>query len=269
MIVVNTEKCTGCAICEEECHIASIVVEEGTAKPVGANCIECGHCFCVCPENAIEMTDYEMDDVIDVAPIDVTADDVLSLIKTRRSMRKFKNLPVEQSVISKIIDAGRYTATAGNLQGLSYIVVDKKMKEFRKLVIENLVDIGNEIIESGNSDPRLNKYAAWWLSIGENFEKNPDEKDTVFYDAPVIILIAGNNPIDAGLAASNMELIAYTSGLGTLYSGHITRGVAKDEIKEFIGVPESKEVLTVMLFGYPDVEYLRSAPRKKADIVWA
>ena len=269
MIVVKTEKCTGCGICADECHIQSIVVEEGKAKPLDENCIECGHCFAICPENAIEITDYDMDDVIEVSPIDVTAGELLSLIKIRRSIRKFKDIPVEKDLIKKIIEAGRYTATAGNLQGLSFIVVDNKMHEFRKLVIENLVDLGQEIIESGSSDARLIKYANWWLTIGESYEKNPQEKDTVFYEAPLIILIAGNNAIDAGLAASNMELVAFTSGLGALYSGHITRGVAKDEIKDFIGVPKSKDVLTVMLFGYPDVEYLRSAPRKMADIIWA
>ncbi|NMA25362.1 MAG: nitroreductase, partial [Clostridiales bacterium] len=98
---------------------------------------------------------------------------------------------------------------------------------------------------------------------------NPRQKDIVFFGAPVVILLAGDNPIDAGLAASNMELVACAGGLGVLYSGFITTGSNDEKIKTLIGLPAGKEVLTALVVGYPDVRYLRSAPRKKADILWA
>jgi len=44
----------------------------------------------------------------------------------------------------------------------------------------------------------------------------------VFFGAPIVILIAGDNPIDARLTASNMELVVCANGLGVLYSGFIT-----------------------------------------------
>jgi nitroreductase len=66
-----------------------------------------------------------------------------------------------------------------------------------------------------------------------------------------------------------MELMACAQGLGVLYSGFLTRACASKKIKAAVGIPEGKEVLTVLLVGYPDVKYRRTAPRKKADIVWA
>ena len=36
----------------------------------------------------------------------------------------------------------------------------------------------------------------------------------------------------------------------------------------FIGISEGKQVVTCMVMGYPKVKYLRTVPRKTADICW-
>ncbi len=66
-----------------------------------------------------------------------------------------------------------------------------------------------------------------------------------------------------------MELVACANGLGVLYSGFITRGADNEKTKIAIGVPAEKEILLALLIGYPDVHYKRSAPRKKAEIIWS
>jgi nitroreductase len=66
-----------------------------------------------------------------------------------------------------------------------------------------------------------------------------------------------------------MELVACAQGLGVLYSGFLMRACASEKIKAAMEIPEGKEVLTVLLVGYPRVKYQRTAPRKKADIIWS
>jgi nitroreductase len=231
--------------------------------------MQCGHCVAVCPSNAVEITDYDMADVVDITPQKFSSNDLLSFIKFRRSIRQYKDRPVDRELLKQIIEAGRYTATAANRQALSFIVVEMEMKVFRALVIADLAEKGRAMLASDKTPQLMQNYTQLWMAVEDAYKNNPDEKDAVFFGAPVVILIAGDNPIDAGLAASNMELVACANGLGVLYSGFITRGAENEKTKQTIGVPAGKDILTALAVGYPDVQFKRSAPRKKADAVWS
>ena len=231
--------------------------------------MECGHCVAICPANAVEISDFDMNDVADITPQNFTAEELVSFIKFRRSIRQYKGCPVEQNLLTQIIEAGRYTPTGGNRQELSFVVVEKEMAPFRGLVIKNLADKGRAMLAAENTPIPMQSYAQRWIAIEDSCREYPNEKDAVFFGAPAVILIAGDNPIDAGLAASNMELVACANGLGVLYSGFITWGAQNERTKTIIGVPAEKEILMALLIGYPDVQYKRSAPRKKADIIWS
>lgn len=268
MVKIDSEKCTGCALCVTDCFPQNLILENGKARPVG-RCLQCGHCVAICPANAVEIPDYDMQDVADLTPLRMTAEDLLSLIKGRRSIRQFKARPVEHSSLVQMIEAGRYTATGSNRQELSFIVLENKMEQFRGLVMEKLASTGRAMLETENTPRTMRRYAQWWIDAEASFREDPHKKDTVFFGAPAVVLIAGDNPIDAGLAASNMELVACANGLGVLYSGFITMGSKDETIRNLMGVPAEKEVLMALVVGYPDVQYMRSAPRKKADITWA
>ncbi|MEG2146923.1 MAG: nitroreductase, partial [Lachnospiraceae bacterium] len=57
-------------------------------------------------------------------------------------------------------------------------------------------------------------------------------------------------------------------GLGVLYNGYALRSLknSKEAVK-WLGL-EGKSITGCMLLGYPDITYKRTAPRKKADILW-
>ena len=56
--------------------------------------------------------------------------DTLECISTRRSVRKFLDIPVEFEKVGNILDAGRYAPSAGNLQDWKFILVtDADMRE--------------------------------------------------------------------------------------------------------------------------------------------
>jgi len=268
MVRIDTEKCTGCALCVKDCFPRNLTLENGKAKVIG-RCLQCGHCVAVCPANAAEIPDYDMEDVADILPQKFTAADLVSFIKARRSIRQFQDRPVERELIAQMIQAGRYTPTGSNRQELTFVVVEKKMEPFRGLVMEKLAEKGRTMLASEKTPRTMRRYAQWWIDAEEAYRENPKQKDIVFFGAPVVILLAGDNPVDAGLAASNMELAACASGLGVLYSGFITMGSNNEKAKTLVGVPAGKEVLMALVVGYPDVRYIRSAPRKKADILWA
>lgn len=269
MVKIDNESCTGCATCVKECFPHNIDIKNGKAQLISEKCMQCGHCVAVCPVNAVEIQDFDMADVEDITSQKFTAEELLSFIKSRRSIRQYKDRPVEQKLLREIIEAGRYTATAANRQALSFIVIENEMETFRAHVIENLAKKGRSLIASENTPLPMKSYAQWWIAIEDGYKKNPHEKDAIFFGAPNVILVAGDNPIDAGLAASNMELIACANKLGVLYSGFIARGAGNEKTKKIIGVPDGKEILVALVIGYPNIQYIRSAPRKKADIIWS
>jgi len=55
---VNSELCTGCGACVEECPFSAIVLEEGKAKVLPLACMGCGICQGACPTGAIERRLY-------------------------------------------------------------------------------------------------------------------------------------------------------------------------------------------------------------------
>ena len=50
---VNSEMCTGCNDCVEECPAGAILLENDTPSINMEDCIRCGSCHDLCPEEAI------------------------------------------------------------------------------------------------------------------------------------------------------------------------------------------------------------------------
>jgi ferredoxin len=50
---INKELCTGCQICVEKCYVGAISIEEGIAFIREDECIRCGVCHDICPNDAV------------------------------------------------------------------------------------------------------------------------------------------------------------------------------------------------------------------------
>lgn len=53
--IVDTEKCTGCETCVDECPASSITLKNEKAVVDKDLCVDCGSCVDVCPSEAISM----------------------------------------------------------------------------------------------------------------------------------------------------------------------------------------------------------------------
>jgi nitroreductase len=66
-----------------------------------------------------------------------------------------------------------------------------------------------------------------------------------------------------------MQLMAFSQGLGVVFVGFLVRAAANSQaVRDFLGVTEGKQVLLSMTVGYPGVDYLRSVPRRKANVLF-
>ncbi len=276
MISINVEKCIGCGICAQDCQCSDIKIIEGKAQPLFKSCLNCGHCIAVCPQNAVSIDGYDMNEVIDYSKNEfyVEPENVLNSIKYRRSIRQFMDKSVEKEKLIKIIDAGRFTPSGGNRQPVSFVVVQDNMSELTKLTLDVLNDIAcsYEPNENDPLDSEKKRYSVMWKMMHRQYNKYGNDK--LFYNAPAIIIVLSDknlsfNPyVDGGVAASNMQTMADALNLGVCFNGFFTFASHDKNIREFLNISDSKVVVTSLLLGYTNNKYYRTVPRKSAEVNW-
>ncbi|MHB8127023.1 MAG: nitroreductase family protein [Desulfitobacteriaceae bacterium] len=268
MIQIDKEKCISCGKCVEDCISGNIEILSAKASIKRDYCLLCGHCIAICPQGAVSMEEYPMADVKEYNKSDFTIEPerLLDFIKFRRSVRKFIVEPVEDEKLLKIIEAGRFTATGSNRQDVSYIVVRENLPKLRGLALQSLSKI---TLQQAEQNPALAGFAQKWMNMFESDKELPGKNDGLFYNAPVALLLVSDSPVDAALAASNMELMAVALGLGIFYCGFFVRAAQGDEkISNLLGLGDAEEIKICLVLGNPDVTYLRTVPRKPAIINW-
>ena len=252
IVSIDQALCNKCGACEKDCVFRAIVLTEAGAEVTGQVCAKCGHCVAICPENAVSMSGYE--DVPEEIPLDfkLDPDDLLKQIKFRRSMRSFTDEEVAQEDLDKILDAGRFTPTARNMQGVSYVVIRDNIAEYERIAVSVLRRI------KPLADPLISRYRNFTI-----------DDDFFFKGAPLAIVIRANYELDGALAASLMELTAQSLGLGVLYSGFFTRvAMMSGKIKRKLQITKRDRIVTTLVIGHPAVKYKRTVQRESARVLY-
>ena len=272
MIIVDKERCIGCGLCVKDCFVRDIELVDNKAEIKNVTCFKCGHCIAVCPKNAVSTDEYNMEDVVEYnkETFDINAENLLNFIKFRRTVRQFKNKDVENQMLEKIIEAGRFTQTATNSQNVSYIVIKENLNKLKGMAFESLNEAGKNILANLNPQTMpYKRYAEMWINMYENYKVNPNGKEHLFFNAPAVILVVSEHTVNATLASSNMELMTNALGLGTFFSGFFVRAAqGNQKIMDYLGLKENQQIVTCMVIGHPDVKYSRTVPRKEADTTW-
>ena len=271
-MTVNKGNCIGCGLCVRDCLRNTIFMREGKAEIDVSGCIKCGHCIAVCPQDAVSLGSIEnmQWDSGGSGPKRGNAPEAeafLDFLKFRRSIRQYKKHEIEPEKIEAIIEAGRYSPTAGNRQKNRFIILKENIEQVRKAAIETLRHAAAD--ESKDLGER-EIYRKSWTRMYDDYAAG--RRDRLFFNAPAVILIVSderNNyaEIDGGIAASRMELQANALGLGVCYIGFLNTAMEFDgRIKEMAGLKEDEKLAVAFVTGYADVEYQRPAPRKPANV---
>jgi nitroreductase len=143
----------------------------------------------------------------------------MKVVKTRRSIRRYKSAPVSDQDLKTILEAARLAPSWGNHQCWQYVIVTNQS------IKEQLAGAGRK-----------------WIS-----------------DAPVIIVAcagpnaSGHKPgmdyfmLDMGISSEHLVLAATNLGLGTCWIGAFD----EEQVKEALGVPSEIRVVAYTPLGYP------------------
>lgn len=155
-------------------------------------------------------------------------DNLMELLKTRRTYRRFAQKEISQEILDEILEAARLASSAANKQPLSYIVV------------RNPKDVA-EVFD----------YTKWAGYLPpEDGQPKEDERPVMFIAVVENLDINKNCDTDAGLAISNMTLAAWNRGVGSCMIGACN----KEMLSKLFGLTENQALHTVVAFGYPTHE---------------
>ena len=164
--------------------------------------------------------------------------DILELIKSRRSVKKFKSDPVPKALIEKIVEAGSWAPTGRNWQ--SPIILAVTNKELRD---------------------KLSRL---------NFLSDSDKRVDPFYGAPVVLVVLADKTkhtyvYDGSLVMGNMLLEAHSLGLGACWIHRAKETFNSEEGKAILkelGIEGEYEGIGNCVVGYPDMTPAEK-PRKE------
>jgi nitroreductase/NAD-dependent dihydropyrimidine dehydrogenase PreA subunit len=266
---IEESLCIGCGACVADCPASNIELagEPRAAKVFDPeNCLFCGHCEAICPAGAVTLTGFE--EVPAEIPEEVNGavrldpDTLLDAIRTRRSIRHFKDDPVPQEIIAKIIEAGRLTQTAKNSQRQSYAVLRERLAEAEKIGVEGLRAV---MVAEAAKAAAAGKDPVAVSPLG----RTQITDDFLFFGAPLAIVVLSPSKTDGCLAAENMALMAEACGLGVLFSGFFTDiANAAPALREMLGIDESRQAVATLVLGWPDIRYRRTVRREPARVTW-
>ena len=249
-VTIKREQCTGCGLCVKVCVAHNIKLQDKKAETKLDNCILCGQCTAVCPHKAISVSGYTTEQIERNGEIRLNPQKVLDVIRFRRSVRQFQNKKIPIDIINQILEAGRLTHTAKNMQDVSFVVLDSEKDKAEQIAVHLFKKI-KPFADLLSSMARQNK-------IDDHF---------FFFNAPIAIVILAKDKTNGILAAQNMEFIAEANGLGVLFSGYFTVAAnLSPKIKKLLRVPKGSHAAMTLVLGYPDVKFLRSVQRKKLSV---
>lgn len=159
-------------------------------------------------------------------------------IFNRRSIRKFKNQPVEPEKIEKLLRAAMQAPSAANQQVWEFIVVQEKG------MLEKLAQI------SPYAKPVAGSAVTFVLLADEDKMKVPTGWEQ-----------------DLGAAAQNMLLEAVHLGLGGVWLGVATVDSVMDSVRNLFALPKNIRPFAFISVGYPDGQENHFVDRYQADRV--
>ena len=192
-------------------------------------------------------------------------------ISSRRSIRKFKDTPIENDKLGMILDAGRLAPSGWNSQPWKFLVIRGQQK--KDAIMEACYGqkfIGQApaiIVLLGDYDAyrkrirrskELVKLGAVEPRVDEDFITG--YREHVLQDANAVLSIAANCMI----AGQNMVLAAETLGIGSCW----VMLMKKEMLCDILGLTENLFPIAVIPMGYPD-QSPASRPRYElTEIAW-
>ena len=170
--------------------------------------------------------------------------DAIQNLLTRRSVRQYKEDPIPQDVLERIVEAGTYAATGMGKQSPIIVAVTNR-------ALRDRLSRMNAAVMGGSGDP--------------------------FYGAPVVLVVLADKSIgthvyDGSLVMGNLMLAAHAEGVSSCWIHRAKEEFESEEGRQILrglGIEGDYEGIGHCILGYADGEEPQPKPRKASYVYWA
>lgn len=286
-IKIDESKCTLCGLCVRVCKGGPLYLEN---KKVlvdhnrGFGCMACGQCVAICPQNCITVNGRDLlpEDVIPIPDRSsrTTYTQLQSLLLSRRSIRDYKDKPVEPEVIQKIIDAVTTAPMGVPPSEVSILVLNgkEKVQEFTADIIQSMqktkwmfspamLYLWRPIV--GKEGYQI--FKSFIIPLMDTIiQKYAEGTDLLLYNAPLAMHFytsPASDSTDAMIAATYAMLAAESLGLGSCMIGTIAPILKQNkQLQQKYGIPRKSRHAIMVIFGYPALTYKQAIKRRMAEV---
>lgn len=175
--------------------------------------------------------------------------DFYEVVFKRRSIRKFREEPIHEEALNKVLEAGRWAPSAGNTQPWHFIIVSDA--EVKKRIARVCTEYSRKHWADFASET-----ARYLAARGGSWDKSAMAK------VPVLIAVCFRVPekmreelalASAWCTIENVVLAATAEGLGScIYTFYNIE--EENQLKEILDVPKNYRIAALIQLGYPAAE---------------
>ncbi len=291
MITIDEQHCKGCGICGHVCprHIPE-TTKNGSEKVTIISkeridlCMECGHCEAVCPNSAISLDAFRTEQSHPLEELNINESQYLTLVRQRRSIRRYKDKAVPRSSLNRIIESIHASPTGTGRRSTGVIVLDKPevLERFSEIlygVYEDLEKglknpiarfiikkrVGPQVFNTLNSFvmPGMHWYIRWYREGKSN---------EILRDCPALILL--HSPVQEPMGAENCLIAALHGifmsqilGIGSCFNDLIPPACNRaPKIRKMLDLPDDRNIHASITLGYSKYNFKRTIPRELAEV---
>lgn len=156
----------------------------------------------------------------------------IDVIRSRKSVRSYKNEDVEEEKLKQILEAARLAPSWANKQCWRYIIVNDK---------EKIQKLASGIINSWMKSAKI-------VVVACADPKNSGTRNEMDYYL-----------VDVAISMQHLVLAATDLGLGTCWIG----GFDETKVKKILEIPEKIKVVAMTPVGYPSEPRMRDRISRK------
>lgn len=271
VIAVEADKCKRDGFCVAVCPSAVLELKDGVPAPTAVPgmeefCVRCGHCVAVCPTAALSHEAMAPGDcaALETAPLP-KAEQVAQLLRSRRSIRAYRDRPVEREKLERLLDLARSAPTGGNSQQVRWTVASsrKAVHAVASAVVDMMrLWVAQKVPFVADYDlARL--VSAWDSGL-----------DPITRGAPAMLFALAPKEndmgsVDCSIALTFVDVAAPSLGLGTCWAGFAMVAAGQwAPLQEQIALPDGYVCRGAMMVGYPKYRYHRTPRRNEVVAQW-
>lgn len=212
--------------------------------------------------------------------------EVEQTIIERRSVRLYRDKPVPEYLVKRILETGRYAPSAGNCQSWKFVVVQdpRLIEEMAAHVRKWAGYVSRYMFNPGAPGAKVPAWLVRRMSRTFTSTFHPTGREgvscvadgtlDVWHGASTVIFLlvdergTGDPHLDVGIAGTNMVLTAHSFGLGSCWVSFSSLLATSPRYRKMLGIGYPFRLATSIAVGYPKGIPDGPVPRETHDTLW-